>query len=286
MTNLSYLTTPDEVRRLIGVDNSVISDADANALIEIAQAEVERQTHTDFLVAQADSTATSGDTSTVNDTNASYTADEWNSDENLVGGYAVWIYSGTGSGQIRTITNNTDTALTVSPVFSTAPDNTSKYRIIKNTYHNETFSGDGTEVYFTEYYPIKEIVSIEIDSTSITESYVYNTGSMGKLELGSSAEKSTWDDNYPLLCNIKYYSGVYPVPSIVEKYCAILAAIYCAEYMIGSTYTFATSYSHPDISISKGVPYPHFEKVFNSLVKKRDWYEKEILKSFIRPMFG
>lgn len=66
------------------------------------------------------------------------------------------------------------------------------------------------------------------------------------------------------------------VPRQVKRLVETEAAIRCANYMVGNTYTFATSYSIPEKSITKGVPYPHFEKVYNSLVSTRE----ELLKHF------
>lgn len=61
------------------------------------------------------------------------------------------------------------------------------------------------------------------------------------------------------------------VPVMVKELVRITAAIMASRNMVGSTYTFATSYQLPEISMTKGVPYPHFEKVYNSLIKQRDY---------------
>ena len=66
-------------------------------------------------------TAESGNTTTLTDTDKSWTADEWI-------GYYVKITAGTGSGQIKKITDNDATSLTAA--FDTAPDNTSVYEIV------------------------------------------------------------------------------------------------------------------------------------------------------------
>jgi hypothetical protein len=60
------------------------------------------------------------------------------------------------------------------------------------------------------------------------------------------------------------------VPLIIQKLTSVIGAIMAGVYMIGSTYTFATSYSIPDHSVTKGVPYPHFVKVLDELLKERD----------------
>ena len=60
-------------------------------------------------------------------------------------------------------------------------------------------------------------------------------------------------------------------PDMAKELMRVLAAIRCALYMIGNTYTFATSYSFPEHSVTKGVPYPHFDRALTGLVKQRDY---------------
>lgn len=68
-------------------------------------------------------------------------------------------------------------------------------------------------------------------------------------------------------------------PQSSKRLTKVLAGLMCAINMIGSTYTFATSYSFPEHSVNKGVPYPHFEKVINRLTQMRD----ELLEKVYRP---
>jgi hypothetical protein len=287
MTTKTQYCTADEVRRLLGLTSSDISDSDVQAFITLAEEEVDRITNTTYLVTQDSGTATAGGTNTLTDGSKTWTTDEWASDDNLVGGYMVYIYAGTGSGQCRVITSNTSTQLTVSPDWTTNPSTDSKYRIFKNTYKDETFDGDGTETYYTQYYPLLNVLSLTIDSTSITlgGTYTYIYYSEGMLKLGEDAEKTTFQDDKPQLCNVKYFYGIYPIPEIIKKLTAVVAGLMVGSYMIGKTYTFATSYSIPEMSITKGVPYPHFEKVVNELAKQRD-YLVERIKSIINPAIG
>jgi hypothetical protein len=68
------------------------------------------------------SMATSGASTTLTDTTRSWTTNQW-------ANFQVRIYSGTGAGQIRIISSNTATVLTVSVAWTTNPDSTSKYYV-------------------------------------------------------------------------------------------------------------------------------------------------------------
>ena len=73
--------------------------------------------------------ATGGSATTLTDTAKTWTADFWN------GGY-VYIYQGTGAGEVRTITDTTPDTITIES--GTTPDVTSKYVIVM-----VTITGDG-----------------------------------------------------------------------------------------------------------------------------------------------
>lgn len=66
------------------------------------------------------------------------------------------------------------------------------------------------------------------------------------------------------------------VPKIVSDLSAVLAAIKGSTYMIGNTYTFATSYSMPDYSVTKGVPYPHFNRNLEQNIAQRNYLIKQL----------
>ena len=69
-------------------------------------------------------TATGGSATTLTQTGAGWAIDFWN------GGY-VFIWKGTGVGEVREITNTTSDTITIAS--GTTPDNTSKYVIVKVT---------------------------------------------------------------------------------------------------------------------------------------------------------
>lgn len=70
-------------------------------------------------------TATSGTSTTIANTTKAYTVDA------LIG-RAVFIHTGTGSGQMRVVKSNTATVITVYGTFDTTPDSTSQYSVCAN----------------------------------------------------------------------------------------------------------------------------------------------------------
>jgi hypothetical protein len=75
-------------------------------------------------VSFATGTATSGTATTIVNTAKTWATNQWTN-------YQIRITSGTGAGQIRTISSNTATTITV-PTWTTTPDNTSQYSIEGN----------------------------------------------------------------------------------------------------------------------------------------------------------
>lgn len=73
----------------------------------------------------ATGTATAGTANTLTNGAKTWTANQWTN-------YQIRITAGTGIGQIRTITSNTGTAITVSVNWATNPDATSVYEITAN----------------------------------------------------------------------------------------------------------------------------------------------------------
>ncbi|MCK9563524.1 MAG: hypothetical protein M0R02_12495 [Bacteroidales bacterium] len=82
---------------------------------------------TDNTAADDTGTATAGTSTTLTDSGATWTVDEY-------AGFAVVITAGTGVGQARRVTANTATELTVTPAWATTPDATSEYSITLGTF--------------------------------------------------------------------------------------------------------------------------------------------------------
>ena len=73
----------------------------------------------------ATGTATAGGASTITNTAKAWATNQWTN-------YQIRIAEGTGAGQIRTVSSNTATQITVSVAWTTQPDATSKYSIEGN----------------------------------------------------------------------------------------------------------------------------------------------------------
>lgn len=73
----------------------------------------------------ATGTATSGGASTITNTGKNWSTNQW-------ANYQIRITGGTGAGQIRSISSNTATAITVGSAWTIQPDNTSTYSIEGN----------------------------------------------------------------------------------------------------------------------------------------------------------
>lgn len=66
------------------------------------------------------------------------------------------------------------------------------------------------------------------------------------------------------------------VPDFLRSLIETEAALYVAIHAIGSTYTFAASYTIRDFSIVKGVPYTHWRESTEKLMKQRNYLRKSI----------
>jgi len=275
-----YCTVAD-VKRAAGYPDSggPISDADITANILDAMDFIDDYTGTVYWSIETSGTATSGDATTITDSGKSWTADEYI-------GYVVWVYEGTNAGEYREITDNDTTSLTVSPAFSAAIDNTSKYRVVppcrKNHDGSDTgldkLDGNGLSNMFMDFYPIRNIRLLTIDSTSITPSTLIIKRDSGEIQLGSTSEASYFADNERQLIAIDYFYGEYPIPRTVQRLCAVDAALRSLAAQIGATYDDITSGSLPEMQFSLGEPWTNIKQGILALREER----KEVLGKIVR----
>ena len=222
-------------------------------------------------------TATSGTSSTLTDSSASFTADDLANK-----GMVIQITSGTGSGQFRGIDANTSTVITVTPDWTTTPDSTSLYRITRLGFFDEIEDGNGTRTQFIRKQPLINLISLTIDGTSVTPSKVFQYFDAGKLVLGPDAEISAFINSELQTIDIKYIFGIFPLPRIIKRLVIILAAMRTVAAKVSGSYTdFATIAFPGGFSGSKGQPYVNLRAGIDELKREA----ADITAKAYRPFF-
>lgn len=281
LVDKSYCSQSD-VERAMGVAAAETNVTQAMILsaIKSASDEVDLITHTRYLSTEDSGTATGGELGVggapdkLFDTGKSWTTNEW-------ADFVVWMYGGTGSGQYARITSNNATELTLTDEIDTAPDATTTYRIVPDVIRDEDYDGNDLDKFYLPYYPIIELLTLTVESTSVTPAQVtiYNNKGMLKLDKGNlSPESSLFTDAYGKCIGVKWVYGVYPIPRNIIRLTAAIAAIQCLITQIGGTYNDVTSYSIPHFTASKGEPYVNIREA----LVRCDNEVKRILKSIIK----
>jgi len=227
-----------------------VSDDAYERFIEDSTEEVYKRWHTQFGYVEDSGTA-NGDfsTTTFSDSGKTWTVDYYQL-------MVVWIYEGTGAGQYREITENSAIKITVSPAFDTTPDATSKYRITRLGYKDETVDGNGKDTMFLDHQPLINLNAVTIDSNPITPAYIYQYNDSTKLILSDEAEEQIFKNNKFQQINFKYIYGVYPIPRQIKRIITLLAALRVVASKVSGSYTdFATVALPGGFSGSKGQPY-------------------------------
>lgn len=257
---MAYCTV-EQVKEAIDFpsDGAPISDTAINGFILDAEEEIENIYKTKF--------GDIGDNGVANGTFSSTTfsdsTKQWETNQWV--GYVIWIYGGTGSGQYSEIQSNDDTTLTFNAV-ATVPDSTSKYRIVKLGYKEETIDGTGTNEMFVNQQPLINVNSLVIDSTSVTPSNIYQYKDSGRLKLKSNAEVQFFSNREPQLVELKYIYGVYPLPRIIQRLAVCIAGIRTLTAQIAGTYDAFSSVTLPGgFSGNKGEPYTNIRSSLDYL---------------------
>lgn len=275
-----------DVLRVSGLPASggPVSDADINANIEEAQREVEGIAKTRFLYVEDNGTATSATDSTLVDSGQSWTNDQWN---NL---FAIYIYEGTGVGQMRTIIDNDATSVTVDADWGTNPSTDSKYRIFQNTRITVSEDGSGYDTFLLDFYPLFNLREVTIKDTSITTTSIHQYKDSGKLILGEDSEVSTWLFTKPQQIDLDYYYGHFEnlsidgdgLPKTVKRLTLVIAAIMTLTSQIGGTYNDITSFQLPELSGSLGEPFTNIRETLKHLTNEAKFLMKHIPRYGVR----
>ena len=270
-----YCTT-EQVYRATKLTTTDVDREAVKDFIKSAEREVDRFTFTTHWNREDNGTATSATNNTLSDTSK-----VWYNQGFEGGKYFVWIYGGTGSGQIRKISTNNATSLTVERNWSTNPDNTSTYRILysgTDAYFSSLLDGTGTDTLFIPNYPTRLIESITINSTSVTVSSIYDYGDIGKVQLSDTSEKQFWDRTKPQLVNMPFWFGVYPISEDIIRYCIILAAIKTLSAQMGGTHNIPSTYAMPEGSVTVGQAYINIEQTRKTLREEKKELEKVLIR--------
>lgn len=267
-----YVTT-EEVYQTAGITKTEIPTKWVEDFIKAAEAEVDRMTNTTYWIQE--------DCGTVE----SATADTLTETGKFAGkaflDYYVWIYKGTGSGQVRTIESFTENTLTVDRDWTTALDTTSKYRIIythTEAYKEEIRDGDGTNELFSERFPLIEVDKLSISDTEITNSNIYKYKDEGKLVLSTGAEVTYFSANYPQQVELSYWFGVFKIPWEVKRLALIYASLKALMAQAGGTFNVPSTYSLPEGSVTIGQAYVNIRGAWDMLDKERVHLESQIAK--------
>lgn len=264
---MAFGVTASDVRLVVGIGSSDVSDVNMNSIINNAEHETERLLNTEF---------------TPKRVTERYITPHSPTFVMLRKTPVTKVVNVKAGGSGGTIIDVSKTRL--------QPD-TGQLQLSKDA-AKTSFSDDGIEGNMIDYYYGK----LENSSTETTTSATVGTGAATVVTVGSSTSLSAGDhvkftgiDDEEEITEIDstgtgtftasiswpHTSGArvikMQVHDMAKEMCRVIAGIMTALHMIGETYTFATSYSIPEHAVTKGVPYPHFEKVLNTLTKKRDY---------------
>ncbi len=274
-----YCSTDDAYRKA-GLTVDEVSVDDVIETIKESELDVDRTTNTTFWSIEHDSTVTSATNTTVTDTTA-----EFGSNDELKGDY-VWIYSGTGINQLLEIKSHTNTEITVEENWAMNPINGDEYRVVhsaRDPRKTEYRDGDATQDLFTNQYPIRRLVSVTIDGTSVTTSNIDVYDQEGQLYLGGAAEVKNWTNIRAKKNVIVYWYGVYKVPREAQKLCALYTARSMLNEQMGGTHNIPSTYSLPEGSVTIGQAYVNIKGTLDKVEKQILNAEKKIRKY---PFFG
>lgn len=287
---MAYITYADVIRTT-SVPITVISQSSYESFIQEAENAVCRLTKNIYWHIEAENqSATSGTNNTIVKTGAGWTTDQWKD-------YYVWVYSGTGSEQIRKISSNDATTLTVDRNWTTTnPDNTAKFRIFYvpsqtylpaqfNPYVSDSYDGNNENFYFLPYYPVNVIETLAIQGTSVTiSSGLYLYKKTGQITLKSGSEYGRFTASPPQGVVVTYWYGVPYLPYEIKRLTELHAGISALGAQMGGTYNAPGSISLPDMSVSVGQQYINIRSTLETLKEEYNDLLNKIVK--IYPVFG
>ena len=270
--------TVQEVYDATKLTTSEVDTGAVKAAIIAAEKRLDRKTFTTYWNVEDSGTATAGGATTLTDTG------QFNNDDFTTRSHYVWIYGGTGSGQVRKIISHDDDTLTVA-TWTTNPDTDSTYRVIytaTDPYYNSgdeiLLDGDGAKVMFLDEYPIRLLESLKIDATTVTTTEVFKWPKTGKLELKSTAETTVFSDRTPQLIDIDYWWGVYPFDELAKRYVIVTAGLMTLATQMGGTHNIPSTYAFPEGSVTIGQAYINIKTTWDVLAREHIMLEKDLIR--------
>lgn len=267
---LKYYTETTDVYRYSGISSSIIGTTNVTEFIKEAEEEVDTVTQTTYWKENISSAITAGSTNTI--TTSGLTSGLYDNE-------FIEIITGTGAGQIRTISSNTTGTVTVTDNWTTVPGvgTFTIYHCGTDPFKNEVYDGDGQSITQVSEYPIVQVDELTIDDTSVTTSNLYIYSDDGQIRLKSTAEMTSFPAKYKTV-DIDYWYGVKEVPLLIKKYTAITAAISTLQSQMGGSYNDVSAGAIGPLNYTVGQPYMVMKNTFEALTKEKTGLEKKLKK--------
>ena len=260
---------------MAGITSNEVSETAVTDAILAAESVVDRLTNSTYWNVEYNGTTNSASTTTLVDDSSSWATNDFDND-------IVWIYKGTGKGQVRNIISNTSTTLTIESDWDVALDTTSLYRIIHtgtNAFiENELRDGDNTDELFLDEQPLMVLQDLTIDSIEITPANVFQYKGQSRLVLSTNAEASNFPSRKAQLNDISYWYGVYPIINLVKRLTGIYASLFILQTQMGTTHNIPSTYSLPEGSVSIGQAYINIKGTWDTLMRNKPYIEQLIPK--------
>lgn len=283
-TGLGYVS-PDDVYRTSGVTSAEISATDVTAHILRAENVLCRITKNIYWRIVLDAQiATAGGASTITKASAGWTV-------NVYAGLYVWLYSGTGSVQIREIVSNTSDTLNLDRAWTTTnPASGALFKVFYvptdfEPYIYEAYDGNNRNHFYLPYYPVKKVETLSIGENPVVvnPNNIYLWEKLGKIQFKSSAEAQVFSANYPLEVSIRYWRGVDHLPYDIKRLVELQAAFQILGQQMGGTFDDPSSISLPEVNISVGQAYINIR---SSLQTMKEEYNDLLNHIKVWPVFA
>jgi len=285
MMIMSYITVND-VKNCLNFDTTTITDSIIQNAIDWAEDEVDRWTLTTYYPPEDSGSVTSFTTTTLTDSNKDWEVNQWS-------GYIVYIYSGTGTGQLREILSNTENTLTINKDWDVDLDTTSKYFISYKNYIEEKYDATNTNSLILNKKPVVQIDYLKIGDTEISTNTIWLYSSSGLVLLSPTSElhyfRPTGSGYLNKCVEIHYHYGVLPevvrgkltLTGTIKRFTTIIAALKCVTYWLGGSYTSISNFSMPDFSATN-IPVSEIsQKSIDTLLKELEYLKQEYVGRYI-----